>query len=59
MNGVFNHDCDVLRFFIDWSQREKLFSFFACPLTGSFFYWLYAVGYQLFTSLGTRGTWRE
>jgi hypothetical protein len=39
----------VKLFFIDWSQRGKLFTF-ALPLMGSFFYWLYAVGYKLFTS---------
>jgi len=41
--------CDVLKFEILLTgARGVNFLLFALPLMGSFFYWLYAVGYKLF-----------
>ena len=50
MEGELNHSDVGVKVFLLTGARGVNFLLFALPLMGSFFYWLYAVGYKLFTS---------
>ena len=61
MEGELNHSDVGVKVFLLTGARGVNFLLFALPLMGSFFYWLYAVGYKLFTSHpigGLQGKWK-